>query len=620
MSHRFAAVAILALALAASLSPGAVSAGEEPRPALQFPKGDVVAHIVFDGSGTATGPSGTDDFKWHMVYDIDTSAISGPERQTIPTTWQFSQSASWDSGQSSFTGTTSGPQGCHATFALNRSVPSYTPRIKGPVKNDTVQIALIALVQMMVTSGPGYCNAFALNNTCDNYNTKYGFTYPNEYVIADFGLNLVNPEDTGTVPVSSDHSWTCSNGPGSGTVQWNGTITVGGNCASTGASSQDTSTQALGRSHSRLANASRFPTPTRHADIVMAPALTPGCVRIIWTNPPNGAAPLDVTAAELAGKPVPPVEAGYKVDLKVELECKCSVSSAVWVIDGPAVGSYNLATDLAPGAAVSSTPLVPADLHNQTIHFFWFTAGDEGKDAPGSARMSDYQVQVSVNGNKQTASAEFKVTTPAWSLDPQFGCVGIDTDQSLGTKQGHTSNSPVPKLSFGFNNEPKLPAACQSKPGMRLEYEAPGAKPGSELGVVQLLNLAAWHDDHECKNLQLGGASSRWMADNSDFYAYANPPNLAADDTPALTLSGKSGTILYSFEASDYLMYRPLGQGSIWVPVGWFWWHWSGQVTKQLFGGWKLDSAHDGQAVENYYSLPEWSGAYHNGSIFAAPC
>ena len=257
---------LIVLVVSASASTGSA------RASFSFPKGDVVAHVVFDGSGTATGYATTTQFSWHMVYDIDVTSLkrdppTGRETQSGWLTMDDS-SAGWDAKASTLSGTNTG-SGCQNTLTRDPTEPAadYQPSVHGPIQKETAKIALTALA-VLHSSGPACGSGFS--HGCDTYDARYG--YPtNDYIIADFPLNLDQPDETGTVPVSTSHSWDCSKTfpgqtPATGTIQWKGTITVGGGCTVSAMRSLASSTPAAATSPRRLLakpphNPHRLPKP-----------------------------------------------------------------------------------------------------------------------------------------------------------------------------------------------------------------------------------------------------------------------------------------------------------------------------------------------------------------------
>jgi hypothetical protein len=208
----------------------------------------VIAPIVFDGSGTATrtttSSSGgstaeTDRFSWHMVDDVDVTAL---RHESFRAGWTHLSQGTWNKKKSTFTGTTTasctppsggtcvmpgGGTSCQATFTNDPGLPAsdYGLSVHGPVDDGVAKILVPAHVVSRVRSGPSGCGPLALDNTCDPYNKRYGLP-PSGDILATFHLDLDEPNDT--APVSTNHKATCSGATYH--THWTGTIKVGGSC------------------------------------------------------------------------------------------------------------------------------------------------------------------------------------------------------------------------------------------------------------------------------------------------------------------------------------------------------------------------------------------------------
>lgn len=75
-------------------------------------------------------------------------------------------------------------------------------------------------------------------------------------------------------------------------------------------------------------------------------------------------------------------------------------------------------------------------------------------------------------------------------------------------------------------------------------------------------------------------------------------------------------TWIESFDADDYLMYRPATVDSIWVPIASLDWGWDGTASFRLpLTTWMLDKGASGPAFAAGVprSLPDWSRAIVGG-------
>lgn len=80
-------------------------------------------------------------------------------------------------------------------------------------------------------------------------------------------------------------------------------------------------------------------------------------------------------------------------------------------------------------------------------------------------------------------------------------------------------------------------------------------------------------------------------------------------DSPQDWFFSSTESLTINDNFTDYLMYRPPGAGSCFVPLENFTWFWKGQVLPDTSGGWRLFNAGGSSATGSQYpSHPIWSG------------
>jgi hypothetical protein len=244
-SHRVAAIACFtSCAFVAALvgaPPGRAALRSGARTAAAT-SGTEMVQIVFDGSGSATdtrsssaggSTTDTDTFSWHAVYVIPLSTLTESSSQPGWNTTNVQE----DYSRSTFTGTSSasctppsggscvepgGGTSCQGSFTNNNSVP-LNLLVFSPPSNGVYKVAAPAFSAAQQSSN---CYPAALTDTCDPLYSQ-GQNGP---VTGQVNVDSNNPGTSAPASVSEQQPWSCSSSDGgstdSGSIAWNGTITV----------------------------------------------------------------------------------------------------------------------------------------------------------------------------------------------------------------------------------------------------------------------------------------------------------------------------------------------------------------------------------------------------------
>jgi hypothetical protein len=216
-----------------------------------------------------------------------------------------------------------------------------------------------------------------------------------------------------------------------------------------------------------------------------------------------------------------------------------------------------------------------AEKSSADVGFYWTNAGSE-------------TVKVTVNGRPATAT--FAVNSPNWSLSATTCHVGIDDNGRPDfVPRTHLA---TPAFGPGLNNFPTPP--CGDQPGISWTARSPGSS--GQVALTQLISTKEWHNNVPCL---LPGARNGFGADQHDFYRnriLTLPQAWMGNDSPATTLAYAllGGTYRQSFNAQDYLMYKPMalpGSESIWVALGVLNWDWQATVAKDKKGQWTITNS-----------------------------
>ncbi len=322
------------------------------------------------------------------------------------------------------------------------------------------------------------------------------------------------------------------------------------------------------------------------------------------------------------------------VGQRVQLQVQCdggSLPNHVWGL--PVVGSVGLPSvvksyglsDAAVSVAAPTTAWTSAELHDDTLTFFWGRAGT-------------FVVAVSAPDDPTVAPASdtFTVTTPALTDpvgNPAQTCQ-IDLD-FVGDPARHLN---PPAVSMGFNQ------TCGASPGGRpgILWNIPVTVPAGvngEVALTQVINykrfVATSHDGtaQTCVNFTDPAADNHplygnWIVNAAVAWQEGDAPafdRLVPEVDEAgnpLAVPGVSGMSMDT-QYTDYVMFRP--DGGIWVPLGTMSWTFIATVTATVahpglnLGDWNLVATQPPPTIAFTAPthFPTFTSVYHGAQ---APC
>jgi hypothetical protein len=295
---------------------------------------------------------------------------------------------------------------------------------------------------------------------------------------------------------------------------------------------------------------------------------------------------------------------GEYVDLKVEDPNGGAVANIQWTVPATIFKDYTSSTKEA-----KKTDVAANDLKQQVINFFWSDSGDKA-----------VSVQATVGGKPGKAKATLSVKQPTTSLTAsEFGDVYLVPNYNPPSQPGVTATA------FGvFKDKDGTP------PGIKLsgKVQVPQGFAEGSWRFVQLVNS---------KQLSLKGKDELLKIDTGGFVLDTDLPyktlekggkDLATGDTAytmvdtleayCLLKNDTMEIVLDSAERSDafktYIMFKPAGAKSQYVPLKRFDWNWSGKAIRdanaKTYTLQKGAEAKKADAAADDAKHPEWSKNY----------
>jgi hypothetical protein len=287
---------------------------------------------------------------------------------------------------------------------------------------------------------------------------------------------------------------------------------------------------------------------------------TPACSP---TAPCPGSADLEIVDRK-TGSVVSGTTQTKIVGQKVELQARSkppghSLSNIQWTISGTTPGTRPASTVKSYSMALARTDaptlLTSTDLQGQTLDLYWVPVQGEGSQT--------VSVRADVDGTPKQAQVTFNVRCP--SLDSFTSVTG-----------------PI-AIGNPWGSGRELHCGTHTNPGLKYTAKTtPPANGDGEIKFTQILQAALTQTP--TSGPQQTWTIPDWWLDIDDPYANHGPNAVSAstqattsdNDSPGLPLQVgfRDGTVSMTFKL--YLMYKPAGADSIWVPLGLLNWGWSG--------------------------------------------
>ncbi len=264
---------------------------------------------------------------------------------------------------------------------------------------------------------------------------------------------------------------------------------------------------------------------------------------------------------------------GQRIDLVMQVLPENDLASQIqWAVPETRVRNY-VVTYTNPTSPTSATVTPLTNLGDGTVSFYWINGGD-GRQVTLSCVVNERQV---------TRTATFNVKVPTVQASTSTGSVGITS--SFGFLEVAFGASGSPGISFSRSiNVP------QGFSGQTAWVNV--VNPSSR----QIVDSMGTHTKNQV------GLDSRFP------YSINDPDAESTNDTPGEQLLSSYSSVSIDDKFEMWIMFRPSGQDSIWVPLKKVSWSWSASVT-QSGGNWSLGSNAHSQnpAFQDTTAFPVWT-------------
>jgi hypothetical protein len=269
------------------------------------------------------------------------------------------------------------------------------------------------------------------------------------------------------------------------------------------------------------------------------------------------------------GKALP----GQKINLKLDtstLPQGTTVTDHKWSVTGGKFKDYT-----ASKAKDEKTSLEQADFDQEVLHFYW--------SQPGSQTVT---LNCKINGAATTVRTQINVVEPTSSITAGVGIVVLngDTVELTGSRSGIVFQGRVDSLAATFGAE-------------------------GEWNYVQLINNKEYAIHNNGTRYQSNHFGQLVLDTDYPYDAGgATGQNTETDDAPITQFGDwcKGAGTVEDFKM--YLMFKPPGTNTKWVPLKVLDWYWKYDATKTN-GVWSLDPSKDAGATSPGTSThfhPEW--------------
>ena len=271
---------------------------------------------------------------------------------------------------------------------------------------------------------------------------------------------------------------------------------------------------------------------------------------------------------------------GQRINLKPDFQSFPSgvaPSNYSWSINGMHFTSY-----YATNEKGQKSNLNEVDLTNERIRFYWSDPG-----------IHEVTLSFLINGVTRSVSNRVKIIKPESRLNANIGQVsfsGLKDVELSGTIAGILFQAKVESVAAEFRSEGRW-------------------------HFVQVLNSREKVITN-ADTFRFGNNYGKWVVDSTYPYAQgaSTGENSLCDDSPISTMDNAYRRWITQDDFKMYLMFKPPGINTEWVPLKRIDWLWDWKTTK-TDGIWSLDSGakaevlNDGVGVDDYIH-PEWDGNY----------
>jgi hypothetical protein len=233
-----------------------------------------------------------------------------------------------------------------------------------------------------------------------------------------------------------------------------------------------------------------------------------------------------------------------------------------WTIPAKAIKQYTASPSSYQTGAVQN--LQANDLNQTTVAFYWL----DGAFSGGQSKKVTFSCKV--NNKTYSAEANFTVFRPKSDITTVVNPDNVPAGTEL-------INIYTPGPIFGFGKGNLAPPRGIEFTSANFEMPA---------GFTGLSHNLSWLQKISGTTINRQANDGKWKdctgngLDSEFTYQNANAKTTPADDAPAVELFSSEKRVIVSDNFEMYLMFKPDGQDSIYVPLRRVLWQWGGSANR----------------------------------------
>jgi len=279
---------------------------------------------------------------------------------------------------------------------------------------------------------------------------------------------------------------------------------------------------------------------------------------------------------------------GEKMDLKLVAQ---NVTDYEWTLPGEVIGGWTADTD-----KTYATELGAGDLDNQTVVYYWHDTGDK----------REVKCEVEIGVKDYTVSVKLHVKKPTYSV------TNLDVDEVKVTDKYYYGYG---DWGLHFGAETTSPGTPPTKYGFEIKckVEVPSGFSQGVWQYVQLVKMDVHREDDDTNTAEYD-MNGEWVLDTTYPYAGGSwstgSTERETDDSPCHWLRADMKWLQTNKdEFNMYIMFKPSGSNSIFVPLAVVNWWWKGK-GQENGASWDLVVGSDGwstnPSASDVTTYPVW--------------
>ncbi len=279
---------------------------------------------------------------------------------------------------------------------------------------------------------------------------------------------------------------------------------------------------------------------------------------------------------------------GKKISLEGQLlPVGLDVDSQQWTIPGEAIANFFVGPGDEEHGPHTPGQVVPlGDLSQDSVDFYWHDGGD--------GRQVHYTI--TLGEDLLDCVATFDVKRPTATMSTTTGTVSVNR----GTEENYYL-----ALRFGDQTTPGIAFSAHVEPPTGFQGTCCFVQIYDEWKRRHAVTLGEGYWERV-----VGVGLDTTFPYQSALFPLQFDPDPATDDAPDIELISGYDRVEVQDGATMWLMFKPDGYGSIWVPLRKVFWFWKGAV-RTVDGMWELDPGSDDHSVNpesiDTTGYPEWT-------------